>query len=546
MAMQAPAANPPSSPLLRAAQYLRMSTEHQRYSPANQAAAIALYAAARNIGIVRSFLDEGKSGTTIKGRHGLQELLAAVLSGTADFEMILVYDVSRWGRFPDADEAAHYEFLCKQAGYAVRYCAEHFENDNSATSNLLKALKRMMAAEYSRDLSVKIYNGQRRLAALGFWQGGAAPFGMVRQIIDQNGELKEKLGFGEWKSTTTQRTILRLGPVKDLETIQLAFDLYTKGQKSSTQVAEILNQRKHLCGTRPWSGRRLRDLFTNPSYKGVYAFCKKDQIGHVYKRVAPEKWLVCEQAFPRIVSDLQWAQAGARVREETKSLEDAELLEALMRLWKRAGTLNYRLINSASDVPSVQAYQNHFGGVDEAYKLIGFRTSRDYAPLKAIKRSQLTCRKAQCEDFCAQIRAVGGTATYLHSGLMLINGNITVKLRFATGEVLPSGMLWRLGFRNKNSIDVAIIALLDLPDRSIFDYFVAPALSGLRGDLRLRKNDSAAAFMKLHRFSTLAPVIETFRCCPIQEEHEEGPSAKGMRLLTQPEIGISHRINKGP
>src|SRR4051794_35873115 len=106
MAMQDPAANPPSSRLLRAAQYLRMSTEHQRYSPANQAAAIALYATAHNIGIVRSFLDEGKSGTTIKGRRGLQELLAAVVSGTADFEIILVYDISRWGRFPDADEAA--------------------------------------------------------------------------------------------------------------------------------------------------------------------------------------------------------------------------------------------------------------------------------------------------------------------------------------------------------------------------------------------------------------------------------------------------------
>jgi DNA invertase Pin-like site-specific DNA recombinase len=523
MAMHDPAANPPFSRLLRAAQYLRMSTEHQQYSPANQAAAIALYAAAHNIGVVRSFLDEGKSGTTIKGRRGLQELLAAVLSGTADFEMILVYDVSRWGRFPDADEAAHYEFLCKQAGFAVRYCAEQFENDNSATSNLLKALKRMMAAEYSRDLSVKIYNGQRRLAALGFWQGGPAPFGMVRQIVDQNGQVKEKLKRGEWKSTTTDRTILGLGPLHDVETIQLAFDLYTKEGKSSNQVAEILNQQKRLCGTRPWCGRRLRNLFTNRNYKGVYAFCKKDQKGHAYKAVAPENWVMCEHAFPRIVSDLQWAQAGDRVREETKALEDSELLEALKRLWKREGTLNYRLINSAGDMPTVPAYENHFGGVDEAYKLIGFRPSRDYAPLKAIKRSQLTHRKALCDDFCAQIRAMGGTATYLHSGLMLINGNITVKFRFATGEILHNDTFWKLGLGNKTSIDVVIVALLELPDRSILDYLVVPALSGLDGNLRLRKSDSDS-FFKRFRFSALASVIETFRRCPIQEEHEKGPS----------------------
>src|SRR5215470_9341601 len=163
--------NSPSSQLQPAAQYLRMSTEHQQYSLANQSAAIALYAAAHNIGIVRSFVDAGKSGTTVKGRQGLQELIQVVQSGTADFRSILVYDVSRCGRFPDADEAAHYEFICKRAGIIVHYCAEQFENDNSTTSNLLKALKRTMAGEYSPELSVKVYEGQRRLAGrLRQWQ----------------------------------------------------------------------------------------------------------------------------------------------------------------------------------------------------------------------------------------------------------------------------------------------------------------------------------------------------------------------------------------
>lgn len=101
---------PPPSTLRRAAQYVRMSTEHQQYSIANQSAAIALYGAAHKIGIVRSFVDAGKIGTTIKRRVGLQELLRIVESGSADFTDVLVYDVSRWGRFPDCDESAHYDF----------------------------------------------------------------------------------------------------------------------------------------------------------------------------------------------------------------------------------------------------------------------------------------------------------------------------------------------------------------------------------------------------------------------------------------------------
>jgi len=62
-------------------------------------------------------------------------LIDDVRSGVADFSAILVYDVSRWGRFQDADESAYYEFICKEAGITVHYCAEQFENDGSPELN---------------------------------------------------------------------------------------------------------------------------------------------------------------------------------------------------------------------------------------------------------------------------------------------------------------------------------------------------------------------------------------------------------------------------
>jgi DNA invertase Pin-like site-specific DNA recombinase len=184
---------------------VRMSTEHQQYSIENQSAAIALYAAAHNLGIMRSFVDPGKTGMTIRRRKGLQDLIQTVEAGEADFTDILVYDVSRWGRFPDTDESAYYEYLCKRAGVRVQYCAELFENDNSPTSNLLKALKRTMASEYSRELSVKVSAGQRLLASMGFWQGGYAPFGMMRQLVDHEKKPKGLLKDREWKSISTDR-----------------------------------------------------------------------------------------------------------------------------------------------------------------------------------------------------------------------------------------------------------------------------------------------------------------------------------------------------
>lgn len=61
----APLLFPPTSAVhhsVRAAQYVRMSTEHQKYSTENQEEAIRAYADRRSIEIVRTFADHGKSG----------------------------------------------------------------------------------------------------------------------------------------------------------------------------------------------------------------------------------------------------------------------------------------------------------------------------------------------------------------------------------------------------------------------------------------------------------------------------------------------------
>jgi DNA invertase Pin-like site-specific DNA recombinase len=157
---------PPNSSV-RVAQYVRMSTEHQRYSTENQADGIAKYAEEHGMTIVRRFADDGKSGLNLEGRAGLLQLLSEVQNGKADFSAILVYDVSRWGRFQDADESGYWEYVCKRAGVAIHYCAEQFANDGSLSSVILKNLKRTMAGEYSRELSVKVFAGQCRLIELG-------------------------------------------------------------------------------------------------------------------------------------------------------------------------------------------------------------------------------------------------------------------------------------------------------------------------------------------------------------------------------------------
>ena len=226
---------------MRAAQYVRMSTEHQQYSTENQGDKICEYAARRNLEIVRTYADEGKSGLRIDGREALQRLIRDVETGNVDFQIILVYDVSRWGRFQDADESAYYEYICRRAGIQVAYCAEQFENDGSPVSTIVKGVKRAMAGEYSRELSAKVFAGQCRLIELGFRQGGPAGYGLRRVLIDQAGQVKSELTRGEHKSLQTDRVVLAPGPQEEIDIVNQMFRWFINDGLVESQIAGRLN-----------------------------------------------------------------------------------------------------------------------------------------------------------------------------------------------------------------------------------------------------------------------------------------------------------------
>ena len=253
-----------SDDLIRAAQYVRMSTEHQQYSTENQSDVLKEYANRRGIQIVRTFSDAGKSGLRIDGRDGLKDLIETVQCGRADFTMILVYDVSRWGRFQDADESAYYEYICKRVGITVQYCAEQFENDGSPVSTIVKGVKRAMAGEYSRELSTKVFKGQCRLIELGFRQGGAAGYGLRRLLIDQAGKPKTELQPGEQKSLQTDRVVLVPGPPEERAVVRRIYRLFVEEEYSERQISSELN-RAGIFGElgRDWTRGMVHQVLTN-------------------------------------------------------------------------------------------------------------------------------------------------------------------------------------------------------------------------------------------------------------------------------------------
>jgi DNA invertase Pin-like site-specific DNA recombinase len=58
-------------PTTRAAQYVRMSTEHQHYSPQNQSDTITKYAIAHNMDIIVHTMTTGEAASTSRAGMGL-------------------------------------------------------------------------------------------------------------------------------------------------------------------------------------------------------------------------------------------------------------------------------------------------------------------------------------------------------------------------------------------------------------------------------------------------------------------------------------------
>jgi DNA invertase Pin-like site-specific DNA recombinase len=299
-----------------------MSTEHQQYSTAIQSAAIRVYAEERGFEIVRTYSDEGKSGLTLAGRPALLSLLNDVDTKTADFDVLLVYDVSRLGRFQDPDEAASHELRCRQAGIAVHYCAEQFENDGSIGSSIIKTVKRAMAGEYSRELSVKVYAGQANLIRQGFRQGGTAGIGLRRLLIDRDGTPKGVLRPGDQKNIATDRVTLIPGPPEEQALIREIFDLFTVQGHGETAIAKALNSRGTVNELgRPWSRELIRLLLTNEKYAGHNVWGMRSFKLHVrHERTTPDRWVRSDGAFPALIEQDVFDKAATMIRKRREDV----------------------------------------------------------------------------------------------------------------------------------------------------------------------------------------------------------------------------------
>jgi len=441
---------PPLLPLVPAAQYVRMSDEAQQYSVDNQKAAIAEYAARHGFTVVKTYADLGKSGVVAKHRTGLGELLSDVTSGNVDYKAILVYDVSRWGRFPNSDEAAHYEFLCSNAGIPLHYCAEQFPNDGTTSSSLLKALKRSMAAEFSRELGEKVYRGKNRLVELGFWVGGKPGFGYRRRMVSANGTPKQLMKPGEHKNIKTDRVILVPGPARELRCLRLIFSLAAEGH-GATAISRELNERGLLReGGKPWCACSVLFILRNPKYYGCNAWNRTTQrLQQTQRRTDPQNWILKPGAFAAIIDQRTFERATvSRPKSSDEWWSDNEILMRVRRLLKAKGRLSETLMVKARAMPALSTIHRHFGTYRQLYERVGYHLETVDVPNNVHCEATLNLRRkivnsiqALFPDHVAITHMPGKTRS-----ILLVDNTFMVSVVLCRSRISENGTVgWPLG-----------------------------------------------------------------------------------------------------
>ena len=469
-----------SNPPIPVAQYLRMSTERQQYSLENQADAIQKYADRHGYSVVQTYSDSARTGVIFKNRKGLQKLIQDVVQGLALYKAVLVYDVSRWGRFQDTDESAHYEFLCKSVGIPVHYCAESFSNDGELPSLIMKSLKRVMAGEYSRELGVKIFAAQKRLARLGFRQGGQPGYGLRRLLISSDRLPKQRLRSGERKSITSDRVIQIPGPGEEVRCVREIYRLFLQERMSFRAIADELNRReiKYLGGTE-WEHRDVGTILTHPKYAGFNVYGRSSTRLYSRRReIARSDWTILPGAFEALVEPEIYAQVQLRLSTFTRNKSDKEMLDVLRVILAREGRLTMELIKNAPHAPSATTFRTRFGSLGRAYELVGYDCHGHDGWLEKFRRIR-TLRENLMREIvslpgaCVRVDDRGGR---FRTRLRLRGGRLISVIASRCFRGYKGAVRWLVKCVPDESRLVTLIARLN-PDNSGFkDFFVVPPI----------------------------------------------------------------------
>ena len=457
---------------LLAAQYIRMSTDKQDLSPTLQKDAIAAYAEARGMQIVATYEDEGRSGVRLKNRPALLRLLHDVTQ-SQPFSTVLVYDVSRWGRFQDTDAAAYHEYHCRLHGVDVVYVAEMFGAEVNPITAMLKSMKRAMAAEYSRDLANKARAGQHLVISRGFQIGPLPPLGYRRCSVSADGQRRVILDARQRKVAATDRVEWVLAADEEIRLVRRICELYTRTRLTFNDIARLGKAegwRDHE--GRTLTGRSLATLVRNEALIGNFVWGRRKHAKSLIN-CPPSRRDGC---IPRLIDDDTWAQIQRRTELEINRKQTAEqIVVNLSRALQRSPLLTTRDLR-AQGLPSKRTIRTRLGEWAGCLEQAG----QDAAELSQALVERSKVRRASGRKLGLALAQTLREDDQLvrfdgRSNVLRLTG-LNIRLRPLWSMVGEVGLVWRIRVEQINrNVDFDLLVRMEDTSRPKDFFVVSPA-----------------------------------------------------------------------
>ncbi|TWU39372.1 Recombinase [Novipirellula artificiosorum] len=468
--------DPDAPALVRAVAYYRHSAQdRQENSIPIQQDQVRAWAMEHGVEIIREFCDAGRSGLNSEGRPAFTEMMEEWIAKRDDFEYVLCLDVSRWGRFQDIDLSAQFSAICKKNGKQVIYTTIGKPKENDPLYPVYVQFERFRAAQYSRELSDKVWRGCVKIAEQGYLAGGPPPYGLSRLLLDEKREPLHVLEAGQHKGIQNQRVTLVEGPPEEVAVIRRIFNEFVEEGFSEYRIAEGLNDDgiPSPRGGR-WGAGSVIARLRKEKYAGTMVYNQTSGKLKTPKHPnPPEQWVRTPEAFTGVI-DIELYLRAQEILEKRKQRYDPDyMLRQLDSLYRSHGMVRPGLLRLNDDLPSSGSYGRQFGSLDQAFQKL-FDGERDKA-------------RETVQD---QIRShVPETLAY--SDFLVLDQKLTVSIQPAVP--IPHGYesYWPLRRDTRPVIDMTLGVLLSEPaDFKILGFIALPRFGSDSKPLRFTSSST--------------------------------------------------------
>ena len=231
------------------------------------------YIIRNNLMLIDEYIDDGVSGTQFD-RKGWEKLINDIESGRIN--MVITKDTSRLGR--NISQSLYYSTEYFQEKN-VRYVAlsdgiDTFDKNQNTDMLMFKSFYNEM---YVKDISQKIkatLNSQKRN---GKFMGGVAPYGYDRNLPYD----KHELIINEEQAEVVKRIFDLF--ISGMGAKKIA-NLLTDEKVPISSIQKNLNRGMKSSVYGVWQESVIRDILTNPTYKGDLTQCREYKVSYKSKK----------------------------------------------------------------------------------------------------------------------------------------------------------------------------------------------------------------------------------------------------------------------